>query len=233
LKMATIHSANNSRDRRGYPVYSIPDAAYYLGIPVATLRAWALGRPKQNAEGEYPPVLRFVSESGRLSFNDLVEAHILRATIRQKLSLQRLKRGLEFLREYWPNIERPLLTFNFATDGKDLLVKGIYGCGDAELVNATQGGQVEMEHLLVEHLKFIEYDREGYAFTLFPERGEKVVSITAGLYSGRPVIDGTRIPTDTVAQRFTGGETIAELATDYGLSERAIGAAIKYEKKAA
>jgi uncharacterized protein (DUF433 family) len=68
--------------------------------------------------------------------------------------------------------------------------------------------------------------------TLFPKDGGKVVSITSGVFSGRPVIEGTRIPTSVVAQRYLAGEGIGALARDYHIPKDKIEAAIKYEEAA-
>jgi uncharacterized protein (DUF433 family) len=68
--------------------------------------------------------------------------------------------------------------------------------------------------------------------TLFPKDGGKVVSITSGIFSGRPVIEGTRIPTAVIAQRYQAGEDVKALARDYRISKGKIEAAIKYENAA-
>lgn len=233
-------------DRRTRPVYSIEEAAGYLRIPINTLRAWAVGRPKQRGRGHYHPVLQFVDqETHRLSFYDLVEAHILRAAVDQKVRLQQLKRGLAYLRAQHPNDERPLLTYDFLTDGKSLLVTGMFYAKDGldkTLVNTSAQGQLEMQDILTEHLRllmrFDEYlslvgrDQSEMPDTLFPKDGHKIVSITSGIYSGRPVIEGTRIPTSIIAQRHRAGEDSTALAEDYRISKEKIEAAIEYEAAA-
>lgn len=182
----------------------------------------------------------------RLSFYDLVEAHILRAAVERHVPLSQLKRGLAYLREQHPENPRPLLTYNFRTDGKYLLVGGMLGSKrkDREaLVNASVHGQLEMTGILSEHLQhlldsFDEYfnlvgrDRSKMPDTLYPKGGHKIVSITSEIFSGRPVIEGTRIPTSVVAQRFNAGEDIKALARDYRIPKDKIEAAIHYETAA-
>jgi hypothetical protein len=116
---------DNSTDRRLMPVYSVEEAAGYLRIPINTLRSWTLGRRQASGRGYYEPVLKFVNEDmQRLSFYDLVEAHILRAAVDQRVPLQQLRRGLEYLREHHPDNQRPLLAYNFHTDGSISLSVG-------------------------------------------------------------------------------------------------------------
>ena len=236
-------------DARLKPVYSIEEAAGYLRIPINTLRTWAVGRPRNTSDASsapYEPVLKFVDRDlHRLSFYDLVEAHILRAAIDRKIPLQRLKRGLAYLRKQHPDNPRPLLTYDFLTEGRNLLVGGMLGPKrkDREaLLSASQDGQLVMTPVIEgrlqlvkrfdEYLRLVGRDKSRMPDTLFPKDGRHIVSITSGVVSGRPVIEGTRIPTAVVAQRFNAGEKLTEIAKDYKLSKDKIEAAIKYEAAA-
>jgi uncharacterized protein (DUF433 family) len=229
--------AQARHDRRENPVYSVEEAADYLGIPVNTLYAWTLGRRKPKHPGEYyPAVLKFVDpKSRRLSFFDLVEAHILRSAIEKNIPLQQIKRGLTFVRDSYPQHPRPLLTLDFRSDGKYLLIGGMLGSKEKDreaMVNASRHGQLEITPVIEEYLQLLGWDTSGTPDTIFPKTGGRVVSITSGIISGRPAIEGTRIPTSIVAQRFRAGESPEELAVDYKISREAIEAAIKYEKAA-
>jgi uncharacterized protein (DUF433 family)/rhodanese-related sulfurtransferase len=224
-------------DQREKPAYSVEEAAGYLGIPVNTLYAWTLGRRKPNSQCEYyPSVLEFVDRrTQRLSFFDLVEAHILRAAVDKEIPLKQIKRGLAYVREAYPQYQRPLLKLDFRTDGKYLLVGGMLGSKEKDreaLVNASRHGQLEITGVIEEYLELIGWDLDGNPDTIFPKTGQRLVSISSGIVSGRPAIEGTRIPTALIAQRFRAGETQNELAVDYKLPMEAIEAAIKYEKAA-
>jgi uncharacterized protein (DUF433 family) len=52
---------------------------------------------------------------------------------------------------------------------------------------------------------------------------------TPGTCSGQPRIDGTRIPTKLVRDRFMAGESIASIAADYDLPTDVIDAALRFE----
>jgi uncharacterized protein (DUF433 family) len=234
----------NSLDLRLKPVYSVPEAAGYLRIPISTLYTWVDGGRKRSG-GKSDLVLQFVDPvSHHLSFYDLVEAHILRAAVDKNVPLGQLRRGLKYLREKHPENPRPLLTYTFKTDGKHLLVGGMLGskAKDREaLVNASIHGQLEMTTVLDvrsllesfdEYFNLVGRDRLKNPDTIFPKGGNKIVSITSGVYSGRPVIEGTRIPTSVVLQRFEAGEDVKALAKDYRISKEKIEAAIQYERAA-
>jgi uncharacterized protein (DUF433 family) len=244
--MTATPNSSGAKDVREKAVYSIPEAAGYLRIPISTLDSWAVGRRKANSQDYYPPVLSFVDQNTRLlSFYDLVEAHILRAAIDERVPLKQLKRGLEYLREKHPSDNRPLLTYDFLTEGKYLLVGGMLGSKKKDkeaLVNASMHGQLEIPALLEikvilggidESLELVGRDKNSkFPNILFPKDGRRVVSITPGVVSGRPAVEGTRIPTRIIAQRFHAGEDAKALAKDYRLSKEKIEAAIQYEAAA-
>lgn len=93
------------------PRYTIGQAAQYLCISNTTLRSWVVGRPYPAGGGSrysQPLIARPDEQDLRLSFNNLVEAHVLRALrTRHKVPmpavrllqahLQRIDRNIEGL----------------------------------------------------------------------------------------------------------------------------------------
>ena len=76
------HRPGTSYDIRDAPAYSFLEASRYLGVPQATLRYWVLGRThrKEPELAVSEPLIRAPSGSrNRISFNNLVEAYVLRA----------------------------------------------------------------------------------------------------------------------------------------------------------
>lgn len=59
------------------------------------------------------------------------------------------------------------------------------------------------------------------------------IVIDPNLSGGRPVIKGTGIAAEVIAERKNSGESIARLSKDYRLSRRAIEEAVKYFRKQA
>lgn len=224
-------------DPRKVPAYGIPEAAHYLGIPVATLRSWVIGRHYSVAAGErfFPPVIELADKkSRRLSFVNLVEAHVLNAIRREhEIRLPKIRRAIAFLRNKLHS-KHPLSDQQFETDGLDLFVQK-YG----QLVNITQEGQLAMRSVLQSFLKRIKRDTQGmpkklYLFTRRAEAGEPLAVVMDPTISfGRPVLEGTGIPTTMLAERYKAGDSLDELAEDYGRPKQEIEEAIRYEIRAA
>ncbi len=213
-----------SIDRRERPVYTVPDAARYLGIPSTTLYSWV-----STEDDEIAPLEHVDQESRLLSFFDLIEAHILRATRERNVPRKRILRGIRFLKEARPGVARPLLEMDLYTHGNDLLAKGMLGPDDEALTNASRLGQTELEEVIKEHLRLIDHDDLGLPTRLYPKTGNRIVSITFDVLSGRPVIDGTRISTHVIAQRLKAGESADRLAQEYRIGKDQIEAVITYE----
>ena len=222
----------SSRDLRELPAYSIPEAAHYLGVPPSTVRWWSVGRDC------YPPLIEPAGRSGRavlLSFFNLVELHVL-AVIRREheVKLGKVRKAIDYLRERLDSGPHPLITHRMLTDGVDLFVESL-----GELVNISREGQRVMRELLQQALHRIEWDESGHPVKLEPfTRGRhlqdaRMVLIDPRLSGGRPVIAGTGLATEIIAERYKAGESVEELAQDYGRSEAEIQEAIRCELQAA
>lgn len=223
----------NGRDVLNTPAYSIAEAARYLDIPMATLRYWVLGGPYQTQRGpkQAPPVIRLADLHERLlSFVNLVEAHVLDALRRQHhVSLPRVRTALGYLARTLC-AEHPLADRSLQTDGLDLFVER-YGA----LINASRAGQTAMRAMLVAHLQRIERNPAGAPVRLYPFTRKhdleepRVVMMDPSIQYGRPVLVGSGIPTAVIAERYKAGESIHDLAGDYGRAPQEIEEAIRCE----
>ena len=217
-------------ERRDLPAYSLAEASQYLTIPVSTIRYWSTGRP-----GGSDSLLIAVQRTPlALSFRNLVELHVLGAIRRRfSVSMPSVRKSLNYMRRQF-QVSRPLLAYEFETDGVDLFVQH-YG----QLINVAQAGQAEMRDVLAASLRRIERDDHGLPIRLFPftrnaiENAPRLVVIDPNISFGRPVIVGTGIPTQEIAARHKAGESFVELAGDYGRSVDEIDEAIRCEQRAA
>jgi uncharacterized protein (DUF433 family) len=232
----------DGRDPRDLPAYMLHEAARYTGVPFNTLRSWVSGRPYATESGikySNPLIIRPNEAEPLLSFTNLVEAHVLNA-IRRKhaVAMPRVRKALDFLSKKFDS-KHPLAEHDFETDGLDLFVEQ-YG----EFINVSQGGQLAMKEILQAYLKRIERDEDGLAKQLFPFTRSsanwnlddpKIVAINPRVAFGKPVIAGTGIPTAIIAERYKTGESMSEIANDYGRKQIEIEEAIRceFELKAA
>ncbi len=235
MPRSAIRTASRG-DLREFPTYGISEAAGYLGIPAATLRSWTLGRQYETAQGtrSWPPLIELpAGNQPTLSFMNLVEAGAL-ATIRRghRIRMPYVRKAIQYLSESLHS--RHPLAEKLETNGIDLFISK-YG----RLINLSQMGQLGIRECLAAHLRRVEHDAEGLAIRLFPWthsqdfRSPKIIAIEPQVSFGKPVIFGTGIRTDILAERYRSGDSIAELRKDFRLKEVQVEEAIRYELLAA
>lgn len=220
-------------DRRELPSYSIAEAAHYLTVPEGTVRYWATGQDK------YEPLIEISSlQPALLSFINLVELHVL-AAIRRKhtVPMPKVRSAIEYLRKNTNRAKdkkHPLISKQLETNGLDLFIQR-YG----ELLNISQDGQIAMREVMSAALHRIERDSHGIPIRLYPftrssiQQAPAMVVIDPALSAGRPVIAGTGLATEVIAERYKAGESIEELAGDYEREAKEIEEAVRCELQAA
>lgn len=225
-------SAEIRPDPREIPAYGIPEVAHYIGMPVATLRSWVIGRPYPVDDGErfFQPVIEIADKKNRrLSFINLVEAHVLNAIRREhEIRLPKIRQAIAFLKNKL-NSKHPLADQHFETDGLDLFIRE-YG----RLISISEEGQYAMREVLHAFLKRVRFDAKGapvklYLFVRGAMDEPFAVVVDPTVSFGRPVLEGTGIPTEILAQRYKAGDSYEQLVEDYGRPKEEIEEAIRYE----
>lgn len=221
-------------DPREIPLYSIPTASRYLKIPQRTIRDWVMGWKYLTKSGKrlLDPVINLPKpDSPVLSFINLVEAHVLGGMRRlESVSFRKVRTGLSFLEKQFPS-PHPLADRLFETDGVNLFIREL-----DDLINISASGQIEMQEVVSRYLRRIDRNINAGVVRLYPFLKKeasfdepKRVMIDPLISFGRPVLVGTGVPTDVIAERFYAGDTFDDLANDYGISPTQVEEAIRYE----
>lgn len=220
-------------DPRETPRYTLAQAARYLHLSPATLRSWVRGRsyPLQKGTGQFKPLIE--APGARLSFSNLVEAHVLRALrAEHRVAMAAVREALDYAQREL-GIERLLRSDEIrATPGNVFLER--YD----QLVNLGRSGQLAIRQLLSAHLQRIERDLQGLPVRLYPAPAlgietPRVIVIDPRISFGAPVVRSRAIRTSVLADRIDAGESIHEVAADYDLETSEVEAAILYERAAA
>jgi uncharacterized protein (DUF433 family) len=225
--------ATEQPDVRELPAYGVAEAAQYLRIPSATVRAWGAGMWYGNELKRkfFHPLFQPAAKSPvLLSFINLIEAHVIGAIRRKhRVNMPAVRRSIDFLKNELGSAH-PLADHKFETNGIDLFISH-YG----QFISVSQGGQLAVRELLQAHLRRVERDDQGIPIRLYPftRMGSpdepKNIVIDPFISFGRAVIAGTGVTTELVAERFKAGESADELATDYGCDREKIEEAIRCE----
>ena len=211
-------------DPRHVPLYSIPECARYLGLPVPTVRNWVSGNDSD------PLILPAGSDPTALSFINLVELHVMAALRRHhRVPMQRVRTAAEFL-ERELCVEHPLARRELSTDGFSVFTEHL-----DQLLNLSARGQLEMREVVQIYLRRVEHDDEnGLAARLFPftredrQKAPTLIVIDPSVSFGRPVVMGSGVRAEVIVDFFNAGETIADLANEYRLAPYQIEEAVRY-----
>lgn len=226
---------NQKIELRDQPAYGLAEAARYLKLPVATLRSWVVGRAYPKADGvvahSRPLIHPPKKQPLLLTFWNLIEAHVLRSLRTEHgVSIKAVREAVSFA-ERAEKIDRLLLRKDLRTDAGRLFLEK-YG----ELIDLSASGQLAMRKLFEEHLERVDWDEWQFPVRLYPfvsgESARRPIAIDPKLAFGRPVVLRAGVSTGVIAERIDSGETVAELASDYGLTIEDIEQAVVYERAA-
>lgn len=212
-------------DPREVPLYWHSEVAAFTGVPEPTLKRWtgqvAGMKPVIAVPGEE---FQQRTREARLSFSNLLEAHVLDALREVDIPIDRIRRGIEYLHEQDPTAKHPLLSHKLYTvpGTRDVFIKTVEG----GTVNVSRYGQRGLGSILDEHLKRIEWGPTG-PIRLMPLRSERIV-IDLFVSGGHPIIRGTGVMASILTGRWRAGDSYEDLARDYALPLDDVREAIRY-----
>lgn len=228
-------AAFDKTDIRHQGAYSLAEAARYLKLPQATLRAWSVGRDYPVVEGQnrFKALIKPAQvKPPLLSFFNLIEAHVLRALRTEHgVSIKALRDSIAWA-ERTLKIDRLLLREDLRTHGGRVLLDH-YG----HLIELSASGQIAIRKALEDHLARVEWDEWKFPVRLYPYPtaaldGRRPIAIDAHIAFGRPVLVSQGVSTHTIAERLDAGESVDDLAADYDVTRADIEQAALYERAA-
>jgi uncharacterized protein (DUF433 family) len=221
------------RDPRDIPAYSFREVALSIGIPTSTVRAWCLG------QSNFKSLLHLPAEWNdfqALTFFNLIEMQVIAELRREHgVSMRRVRAALEFLAQNVP-VRHPLVEKEISVTPN----QRVYIVHQGRYVDISSGGQWPLDAVVLNLLRRVRRGRKGIV-SFFPRvTVPKRVTIAADEYApivvdpavcfGRAVIAGTSIPTDVIADRRRGGDSVKKIAEDYDIAEDKIAAALTFER---
>jgi uncharacterized protein (DUF433 family) len=217
------------------PAYGVAEAARYLKIAPSTLRSWVAGRsyPRDGGTGYFMPLIVTPGKSeSRLSFANLIEAHVLRALRTEHgVPVKAVRNALRYA-ERELDIKHLLLDPRLRTTAGSLFLER-YG----QLLNLSLSGQYALEAMLKNHLARIVWKQRTpvrlYPF-IAPDESDarRLIAIDPSISFGRPVLVSRGVTTAAIRDRVDAGESLEDLAADYDVDIEEVSAALVYERAA-
>jgi uncharacterized protein (DUF433 family) len=207
-------------------LFTVAEAAGWLTVPRSTFHGWVHGYEHRAPGGRCVvcgPIVLSLAAAARgqpaVPFLGLVEGLVLNAFRRAGVPLQRIRPALDRLDQEL-GMRHALASDRLTTDGLEVLYD--YGAvldpgGIGQLVTVRSGQRV-FAPMVSEHLRRIRYAGDRWAERVeLPGYAVARVVVDLGVARGRPVLEPTRIPVEDVLHRWIAGDSLAELADDFGL----------------
>jgi len=216
--------ADDPRVSRG--LFTLAEAAAWLGVPRTTFRSWALGYERGPMVAARPILLTIPSRRGEpgIPFLGMAEGLVLNAFRRAGVPLQRIRPALERLDQEM-GLEHALASDRLFTDGVEVLFD--YGArlrpaSIRELVTVRSGQRV-FAPVVREYLRRISYADDHWASQVeLPGYQHARVIVSLDVARGRPVLQPARVRVEDVVDRWIAGDSITDLASGFGLETREV-----------
>jgi uncharacterized protein (DUF433 family) len=217
-----------STDRFETPLYSVSEAARYVGVPATTFTTWLKGYARQPS-GRSPvvgaPIVSAVRTERGLAvpFIGLAEGLVLAAFRRAGVPLQRIRPALDRLQDQL-GIEHALAAKATYTDGAEILYDFAEQQGDTvearsarELV-VVRNDQRVFADVVDAYLHRVEFAADGYArlIRLPGYRWSSVVADPSRSF-GQPVFEHGGARVEDVLARFQAGEPLDVVSAEFGV----------------
>ena len=209
------------------PLYSYAEADRLAGVGRGTSSRWLKGYRYWYAPGDLramPPVTERVESQEAVSFVDLVEVIVIGGLRKKGFSLRTIRKMNEFCQLLLQKT-RPLVTETFKVSGRDIFVLASHG----HLVNvSSQRGMQAWDEVLDLFLETVDYENE-LARRWWPMGREYPVVVDPEYGFGLPVVSGSGVRTEILAERARAGDADEEISYDFGLDASQVEAALRYE----
>ncbi len=204
------------------PLYTVAQAARYVGMPPSTLASWAKGYTKRfddRADVRQGPVITSVPGAGvgpTIPFIGLVEAAVVQAFRGTDLPLQRVRRALDVLADQG-ELDHPLASRRLYTDGARVLFDYASESGDGmlRLLTVIDSGQRVFHEVIADYLRRITFDDTWATGLVLPVTTGDLLRVAPDVAAGDPLFLRGGAPLSAVVSRFKAGERVAEIADDY------------------
>lgn len=210
------------------PRYSYSEADRLANANPGTSRRWLKGYKYWYTPEERrfsPPITPGRPDSQEAaSFIDLIEVVAIDELKKRRFSLKSIRKINEYCQLYL-GMDRPLVTETFKVVGRDVFIKASSGY----LLDVLhQRGEQAWDEILEPFVETLDYKGE-IARRWWPKGREFSVVVDPDYGFGFPVVAGSGVRTEIIAERARAGDDKEEIAYDFGVSVPGIEDALRYE----
>lgn len=212
----------------GRGVYSIAEAARYVGVDTATVGRWAFGY--RDYRSIVDPDLPMIGKRKAFSFLALMEIYLMARFKAVGIAPEKFRTAAGAV------ASREGIAHPFAFEHLDQFMRHdnrdfFYRSGDDwEQLTGRNRGNITWNEVVEPYLQEVEFESE-YARRWFPPNTDRLIVLDPAIRLGAPVISGTRVPTANIMSQVAAGDEDWFVAECYGLSVEQVRAASRFEKR--
>lgn len=208
------------------PLYSFAEADRIARVSPGTSRRWLKGYSfwYNGEQRTMPPVTSTPDTKDAVSFVALMEVATIGELRKNGFSFKRIRKINAAARLYLQT-DRPLVTETFKFRGRDIFVDDGFGV----LVDVGYGaGMQAWDEVLDPFLDTVEYEGE-VVRRWWPLGRDVAVLVDPNFGFGLPVVEGTGVRTEIIAERHNAGDGTDEIAYDFDVTPKQIKDALRWE----
>ncbi|HEY6751135.1 MAG TPA: DUF433 domain-containing protein [Rubrobacteraceae bacterium] len=226
-----VNTLDHNHDLFTRPLYSYAEADRLAGVPRGTSNRWVKGYKYRNDWGErvtQPPMTAGPEDKteGGVSFFDLVSIKAIDSLRELGFSTRKIREVVRYCREEL-RVAYPFATERFKTDRRRIYMRA----GDGHLweVLGGQKGAQAWDQILDPFLEDLEYQNE-LARRWWPlGKEDQRVVVDPDYGFGLPVIMGSGVRTEIIAEQIEAGDTVDQVSYDFNVTPEQIDAALELE----
>jgi uncharacterized protein (DUF433 family) len=212
------------------PLYTVTEAARYLGMPKSTLETWPHGyrrRPQRHHEAVGAPVLTALPKIGHrgpvIPFIGVAEGLVLTAMRHSGVPLQRIRPALARLGKQF-GLTHALASKRLYTDGAEVMFDYAETGEDPGAARAARelvvvrNGQRVFNEVIEAYLRRLAFGEDGYARLIqLPAYRVAEVVVDPSRGFGQPIFAHGGVRLEDAIGIFRAGEPLDVVAEEYGL----------------
>ena len=199
-------------------LYDVHETAHLLGVSADRIVRWA-------TPSVWGPAIVPASSERFFSFEELVSLQVVAVLHARGLSDHSISNGVQYLQKStalnYPLASKVVLE-SLATSGSGFLAD-VFGDG---YVDIGLKGHGVFQEVVALYLSKVTFDTNGVPQSWVPTAG---VRLDPRIQAGAACVDGTRIPTETIAEMLEDAEP-EDVALDFDISDEAVLIAEAFEE---
>jgi uncharacterized protein (DUF433 family)/DNA-binding transcriptional MerR regulator len=212
-------------------IYAVSEAASLIGVSPTKIRGWIDGWPGTTRAPIVENEIGWLDGRLAFSFANLMELRFIAFFEGAGVKLREIRMIMDEVRREI-NRPRPFATNTvFKTDGEKIVAETVRKNGHCDLYD-LRSKNFEMGAIVYKSLKSdVVYDAQGNATAWFPRRDlAPNVIIHPSMAFGRPILNKSGIPTETIAEAWHAEGSIEAVADLFEVSKARVREALAFEK---